>query len=94
MIFLYAYLVGVAVVILLTIFCPWLRPTDRYTFCANVYLWFWSWITVVIILYVWYKSWQEDRDIIKEIRKLPKEEEKKQSDEPDIDFPGGEIKGL
>lgn len=85
MVFLYIYLTGVILVLLLLLLVKWLRPLREelfWTFWAPLSL---SWITVIIIVIVLCKSWKEERDII---RNLPSEDD----DEPDIEFPGGQIK--
>lgn len=83
--FLYIYLAGVIVVLILLTLVKWLRPLRNelfWTFWAPLLF---SWITVIIIVVVLCKSWKEERDII---RNLPSEND----DEPDIEFPGGQIK--
>lgn len=70
MVFLYIYLSGVFAVLMLFIFVKWLRPIRDelfWSFWAPLLL---SWITVIIIVVVLCKSWEEERDII---RNLPNE---------------------
>lgn len=85
MIYLYIYLSGVILVLFLLVLVKWLRPLRNKLFWS-----FWvplllSWITVIMIVVLLCKSWKEKRDIN---RNLPSEN----NDEPDIEFPGGQIK--
>lgn len=83
--YLYAYLLGVILVLLLLVLVKWLRPLRNELFWTFWVPLLFSWITVIIIVVVICKSWKEERDII---RNLPNEND----DEPDIEFPGGQIK--
>ena len=88
MVFLYIYLSGVVAVMLLWIFIKWFRPASKSEAIVDCLF---SWITIGIIISVYIDSWK----LIREVRKLSDEELlKEENDEPDIEFPGGEIKGL
>ena len=67
----YIYLAGVAIVLVLILFLPWLRM-DKTEIVVSLLLSLYSWITVIIILRVLYEGWKEEREIM---RSLPDEEE-------------------
>lgn len=67
----YIYLAGVAIVLVLILFLPWLRM-DKTELVVSLLLSLFSWITVIIILRVLYEGWKVERKIM---RNLPDEEE-------------------
>lgn len=67
----YIYLAGVAIVLVLILFLPWLRM-DKTELVVSLLLSLFSWITVIIILRVLYEGWKEEREIM---RNLPDDEE-------------------
>lgn len=71
MIYLYTYLSGVGLVLLLHIFIKWLRPKDWFDIQFFILNCLFSWITIIIIVVVVYEGWKEERDIM---RNLPKED--------------------
>jgi predicted PurR-regulated permease PerM len=71
MIYLYTYLSGIAVVLLLHIFVKWLRPKNRFDIQFLILSCLFSWITIITIVVIVYKGWKEERDII---RNLPNKE--------------------
>lgn len=83
MIFIGIYLLGVVVVLILFLFLKWCRPASAFEGIADCVF---SWLTVAIVISVYYSDWKLRR----KFRKLSDEE----LSEPDIEFPGGKIKGL
>lgn len=87
MVFLCIYLSGIIAVMILWIFIKWFRPETKSDVAGCLF----SWILVAIVISVYIDSWK----LMREVRKLSDEELlKEENDEPDIEFPGGEIKGL
>lgn len=78
-----AYLLGIVVVLVLFLFLKWFRPASVFEGITNCVL---SWLTVAIVISVYYSDWKLRR----KFRKLSDEE----LAESDIEFPGGKIKGL
>lgn len=85
MVFLYIYLSGIVAVMLLWIFIKWFRPETK----SDVANCLFSWIMVAIVIWVYIDNWK----LIRKVRKLSDEELlKEENNEPDIEFPGGQIK--
>ena len=63
----YTYLSGAIIVFLLPFFVKWIRPENTHEVLFHFLLVEFSWITIFIILYVLYKEWKEDREIIKNL---------------------------
>ena len=51
-----------------------------------------SWIGVCMFVYIWIKDTIDDRKFIKELRRGDYDDVPVNIDEPDIEFPGGQIK--
>ena len=72
---LYIYLSGIIIVALMIAFIPWLRPKHKVDWNASILLLILSWLSIVVYLYVVYDGWKINREIMKEIKDLPDEEE-------------------
>ena len=73
-IFLYIYLSGAVAVMLLWIFIKWFRPAAKSEAIVDCLF---SWITIAIVISVYYSHWK----LIREVRKMSDEEILKELEE-------------